>query len=48
MNEYLGTFYDRKGNVEKAKYHFEQISNAKNFSKNWYTRDAEVWLSNHK
>ncbi|WP_108805622.1 serine hydrolase [Aquimarina sp. Aq107] len=44
---YLGTYYDRKGNTEKAKYHFESIVNAKNFSKNWYTQEAQNWLNNH-
>lgn len=47
-NMYLGTFYDRKGNSEKAKYYFNQILNAKNFSKNWYTREAESWLKNQE
>ena len=46
VNMYLGTFYDRKGNSEKAKYYFEQIVNAKNFSRNWYTTEAENWLKN--
>jgi hypothetical protein len=43
-NSYMGSYYDRKGNEEKAKYHFERIVNATNFSKNWYTKDAENWL----
>lgn len=42
---YLGTFYSRKGNTEKAKYYFESIINAKNFSKNWYTHEAQQWLN---
>ena len=46
VNMYLGTFYDRKGNSEKAKYYFNQILNAKNFSRNWYTTEAESWLKN--
>ena len=46
VNMYLGTFYDRKGNSEKAKYYFDQILNAKNFSRNWYTTEAESWLKN--
>jgi hypothetical protein len=48
IHSYMGTFYDRKGNQEKAKYHFKQIVNAKNFSKNWYTNEAESWLRNGK
>ncbi len=47
LHTYMGTFYDRKGNNKKAKYHFEQIVNAKNFSKNWYTQEAESWLRNN-
>ena len=41
---YMGTYYARKGNTEKAKYHFEHIVNAKNFSENWYTKEAQSWL----
>ncbi|MBW1294832.1 serine hydrolase domain-containing protein [Aquimarina litoralis] len=44
-HSYLGTFYVRKDNKEKAKYHFENIVNAKNFSKNWYTNEAQQWLN---
>lgn len=45
---YLGTFYDRKGKKEKAKNYFESIVNAKNFSKNWYTNEAQQWLNENK
>lgn len=48
IHSYLGTFYSRKGNREKAKYHFESIVNAKNFSKNWYTNEAQLWLNENK
>ena len=44
-HSYMGTYYARKGNREKAKYHFESIVNAKNFSKNWYTNEAQNWLN---
>ena len=47
-NTYLGTFYARKGNKEKAKYHFERIVNAANFSQNWYTNEAQQWLNDYK
>jgi CubicO group peptidase (beta-lactamase class C family) len=46
-HSYLGTYYARKGNTEKAKYHFESIVNAKNFSKNWYTQEAQNWLNDN-
>ncbi len=42
---YLGTYYARKGDTKKSKYHFESIINAKNFSKNWYTQEAKNWLN---
>lgn len=41
---YLGTFYARRGDKERARYHFESIVNAKNFAPNWYTREARQWL----
>lgn len=44
-HSYMGTYYARKGNTEKAKYHFKSIVNAKNFSKNWYTQEAQNWLN---
>lgn len=46
INSYMGTFYYRKGNTEKAKHYFENIVNAENFSKNWYTIEAQNWLNN--
>ncbi len=47
-HSYLGTFHARKGNSEKAKQHFEHIVNANNFSKNWYTNEAQQWLNELK
>lgn len=44
-NLYLGTFYARKGNKELAKYYFERIVYAANFSKSWYTNEAQQWLN---
>ncbi|WP_276391761.1 serine hydrolase domain-containing protein [Eudoraea chungangensis] len=48
VNIYLGTFYDRNGNMQKARFHFENIINAKNFSNNWYTQEALAWLNTNK
>jgi len=45
-HSYLGTYYARKEITEKAKYYFESIVNIKNFSKNWYTNEAQAWLDN--
>ena len=47
-NSYLGTFYARKGHNEKATYYFERIINAPNFSRNWYTNEAQQWLNQNK
>ncbi len=47
LHLYMGTYYARKGNDKKAKYHFESIVNAKNFSKNWYTQEAQNWLNDY-
>lgn len=44
-NTYLGTFYARNGNIKEAKYYFERIVNAQNFSQNWYTNGAQQWLN---
>ncbi|WP_298758289.1 serine hydrolase domain-containing protein [uncultured Psychroserpens sp.] len=48
VNSYMGTYYDRKGNKQKAKHHFEIILKAKNFSRNWYTNEAQNWLNENK
>ncbi len=44
VRTYLGTFYDRKGDLSKASHHFKNVANAKNFSRHWYTEEAENWL----
>lgn len=44
LHTYMANFYDRKGDVPQAKYHFEQIVNLFNFSPNWYTKEAQAWL----
>ena len=44
-HSYLGTFYSRNGNKEKARHHFQSIVNGKNFSINWYTTEARQWLN---
>ncbi|WP_271768645.1 serine hydrolase domain-containing protein [Aquimarina algiphila] len=45
---YMGVYYDRKGDINRARYHFESIVNADNFSKNWYTTEAKNWIETHK
>lgn len=44
VHSYMGTYFARKGDMKKAKFHFEKIVNTNNFSKNWYTREAQNWL----
>ena len=46
LNNYFGNYYARKEQNEKARFYFEQITNAKNFSRNWYTAEAENALRN--
>jgi CubicO group peptidase (beta-lactamase class C family) len=41
LNGYFGNYYLRKGEDQKARFYFEQITQAKNFSRNWYTVEAE-------
>ncbi|WP_160114754.1 serine hydrolase [Aquimarina sp. AU474] len=48
LHMYMGTYYDRKGDNDQARYHFEHIVNADNFSKNWYTSEASNWIKEHK
>jgi hypothetical protein len=43
-NFYLGAFYDRKNQQDKAIYHFNNIVNAQNFTSNWYTSQASAYL----
>ncbi|MEM1323210.1 MAG: serine hydrolase domain-containing protein [Bacteroidota bacterium] len=45
---YLGEYHAGKGNTEVARTHFEHIVNAPNFSKQWYTKEAEEWLQQNK
>ena len=48
LHSYFGTYFDRKGDRERAKFHYESIVNAKNFSRNWYSSEAEHWLKENK
>ena len=43
-NYYMADYYAGKGINDKARKHYEAIINAKNFSRNWYTSEAENWL----
>ncbi len=48
LHMYMGTYYDRLGNEEKARYHFKAIVNLNNFSTNWYIHEAKDWLENNE
>ncbi len=45
VHSYMGGFYAREKDNDKAKHHFEKIISAQNFSKNWYTMEAQNWLN---
>ncbi len=45
---YLGTYFDRKGDSQKARFHFEALVNQQNFSPFWYTVEAKQWLAAHE
>ncbi|CAM1342190.1 serine hydrolase domain-containing protein [Tenacibaculum amylolyticum] len=47
LHSYMATFYDRNGNLKKAKQHYKTIVTLPNFSSNWYTKDAAQWLEEH-
>ena len=40
VNIYMGDYYARKGDKPRAKYYYRQITDAKNFSPNWYSHEA--------
>ncbi|MEM6893246.1 MAG: serine hydrolase [Bacteroidota bacterium] len=44
---YLGNFQDMSGQSEKAAEYYIRITEAENFSTNWYTREAQSWLDAH-
>ena len=46
-NLYMGVFYDANHMEAEAKFHYEQIVTASNFSPFWYTNEAERWLAVH-
>jgi hypothetical protein len=48
LHAYLGTYYDRLGNTEKARFHFQSIIDLDNFSPSWYTDEAKYWLLAHE
>jgi hypothetical protein len=44
----MDSWIDRLGNKEKAAFHFRTIVELNNFSPNWYTAEASLWLKeNH-
>ena len=47
-NYYLANYYSTNGSNELASKFYKKIINAKNFSENWYTSEAENWIKEHK
>ena len=47
LNIYLGTYYDRANDLDKARPYYQQIVNTPNFSRSWYTNEATLWLKDH-
>jgi CubicO group peptidase (beta-lactamase class C family) len=45
-NVYMGQFYSLKSS-DSSRTYYERIANAKNFSRFWYTNEAEAWLKQH-
>lgn len=43
-NYYLANYYLRKGNSDSTRIFYEGIINARNFSQNWYTTEAQNWV----
>ena len=44
-NYYLANYYLRKGNSDSTRIFYNRIINARNFSRNWYTAEAENWVN---
>ncbi len=44
VHSYMGNFFDKLGNKEKARFHYKTIIDLNNFSPNWYTNEARIWL----
>jgi CubicO group peptidase (beta-lactamase class C family) len=47
-NYYLANYFSSKGSNEIALKYYEKIIKAKNFSKNWYTFEAEKWIKEYQ
>ncbi len=45
---YMGSYHDRKGDPKKARWHYEALANARNFSPFWYTAEAKSWLAENE
>jgi len=44
---YLASYFDRKGQEEMARTHFQAIADMPNLASFWYTREAQNWLNSH-
>lgn len=46
-NFYLGNYYSLRGEDDSAYQHFNNIVNLRNFSRGWYTIEAENWIKTY-
>lgn len=47
-NFYLANYFSSKGAIDKALQYYERIIKARNFSRNWYTVEADRWIKEQK
>jgi len=47
-NYYLANYYSNAGSMDSASKFCYKIMNAKNFSENWYTSEAENWIQDNR
>jgi len=43
-NYYMGNYFQTKNQMDRTRFYFSKIVNAKNFSPWWYTQEAKAWL----
>jgi len=44
-NYYMANYYLRTSNTDSTRIFYNRLVNARNFSKNWYTSEAENWVN---
>ncbi|MEL6255708.1 MAG: serine hydrolase domain-containing protein [Bacteroidota bacterium] len=46
-NVYMGAYFNRKGDMDRARKYYRAIVDTKNFSPFWYTNEAKSWLQSN-